>query len=584
GPDAFGYLAKDSLAPGGPAYQFIDISQTGTPVVFTPDKSSASPPPDGIGGPISLPPGKSFPFYGAAYSQFAMAADGYLSTDPADDGSDNTPDCGLPVAPDKPAGTTGARIYALHGATLALGVGRGYYQHFDAAPRPSDTGQPMGCAVFQWHEARLGLILPLAPENLRGGFFDFEAILYDNGDIVFQYDLRLAQPRVDAAGESGPEPQPLPGVGTIGIQDPSPPTSGLQYSCAAPLSLLPGMAIRFYPAQREVQALKTDALVVDNNGDSQANPGDLLEYTVTITNTGDLPTSPVAFTDTPGANTRLVVGTVTTSAGTIVSGNGAGDTSVEVELDDIPGACEAVVVTFQVEILAPLPADAFEVSNQGLVSGPFLADTPTDDPDTPASPDPTVTPVVASPAVAAMKFVSIFTDLDHDGAADPNDVLRYTILITNSGDRNASGVLFLDTPDPHTQLVYNQVRCSLGGVIRGGAGQVVVFFATIPGGGGTAWVTFRVRVDNVLPWDVVAIVNQGRVAGGNFNDVLTDDPSLPGQADATPIRADPTPLQLGVNPAELDFGDKDIDEGAAGPLAVTLSNDGATTLTVGAVI
>jgi uncharacterized repeat protein (TIGR01451 family) len=58
-----------------------------------------------------------------------------------------------------------------------------------------------------------------------------------------------------------------------------------------------------------ITATKTDALLVDSNNDSQANPGETLRYTVTIDNSGTEDAS-VVFTDTIDANTTLVAGSV----------------------------------------------------------------------------------------------------------------------------------------------------------------------------------------------------------------------------------------------------------------------------------
>ena len=44
-----------------------------------------------------------------------------------------------------------------------------------------------------------------------------------------------------------------------------------------------------------------------------SSPGDTLQYQITIVNSGNIAATEVVFTDTPGAYTRLVVGSVQTS-------------------------------------------------------------------------------------------------------------------------------------------------------------------------------------------------------------------------------------------------------------------------------
>lgn len=147
-----------------------------------------------------------------------------------------------------------------------------------------------------------------------------------------------------------------------------------------------------------VAATKTAALVVDRNGDGVANPGDTLQYTVVLTNGGGVPAGNVVFTDTPDPNTGLVVGSVTTTAGTVTTGNGAGDTSVAVDVGTLAGGGSATI-TFQVTINNPLPDGVQEVVNQGSVAGDNFSGVPTDDPSQGGTADPTGFPVAAGPVV-----------------------------------------------------------------------------------------------------------------------------------------------------------------------------------------
>lgn len=56
------------------------------------------------------------------------------------------------------------------------------------------------------------------------------------------------------------------------------------------------------------------------------------------------------------------------------------------------------------------------------------------------------------PSLTAVKTDTLLTDNDGDGTADPGDLLRYTIVFTNSGPDSATGVVFTDTIDAHTTL------------------------------------------------------------------------------------------------------------------------------------
>jgi len=84
GPDPFGYMFIDSDEPGGPAYSWIDISTTGSPIPFGYDT---------VHGPYAL--GLTFNFYGSDYTETWVSSDGWLSVLTASS-SDYSNDCPLP--------------------------------------------------------------------------------------------------------------------------------------------------------------------------------------------------------------------------------------------------------------------------------------------------------------------------------------------------------------------------------------------------------------------------------------------------------------------------------------------------------
>jgi uncharacterized repeat protein (TIGR01451 family) len=150
-----------------------------------------------------------------------------------------------------------------------------------------------------------------------------------------------------------------------------------------------------------------------------------------------------------------------------------------------------------------------------------------------------VVTLAATPAaVSATKAVALLVDQDGDGQADPGDTLAYTVVLTNGGGANATGVVFTDTPDGSTALVNGSVTSTAGTIVLGntaGDSSVQVNVGTLAGGGGTATITFQVTIDDPLPVGVRQISNQGSVAGDGFSGVTTDDPNAPGASDPTVI-------------------------------------------------
>ncbi len=199
GPDTFGYTFIDAAEPGGPVYTPIDISATGTLLVTGDDQTAPAP----LGAPFSL--------YGQTYTTLHPTTNGVISTE-ADSSIDLSNDCPLPATPST---GTGKRVYPLHD-DLVSDV---YYQYFASSPVPHPRGLAMGASVFQWDAEYWG-----TADGTRD--FSIWAILYDNGDMVFQ---------VGAGTNNG-------ATSTTGLQDETA-TRGLTIGCDAAGSIPDGYAV-----------------------------------------------------------------------------------------------------------------------------------------------------------------------------------------------------------------------------------------------------------------------------------------------------------------------------------------------------
>jgi len=287
-----------------------------------------------------------------------------------------------------------------------------------------------------------------------------------------------------------------------------------------------------------LSATKAATLFVDADSNGVPSPGDTLLYTITVSNTGNSAATNVVFTDTPGANTALVAGSIQTSAGS-VTGN------VAVNIGTLAGGSSATI-TFRVTIVNPLPAGVTSVSNQGAVSSNELPSVPTDDPSTPQPGDPTVTQVTATPVLVASKSAVLSVDADNNGVPSPGDTLLYTVVITNSGNAAATNVVFTDTPGANTTLVPGSVQTSAGTV----TGNIAVNLGTI-NGGASATITFRVTIANPLPAGVTTVSNQGQISSSQLPTVLTDDPSTAPVGDPTVTAVTAAPILSATKSATL---------------------------------
>src|SRR5437868_1243296 len=66
----------------------------------------------------------------------------------------------------------------------------------------------------------------------------------------------------------------------------------------------------------------------------------------------------------------------------------------------------------------------------------------------------------ASPIITATKQDALVNDVNSNGKANPGDTLGYTVVISNTGTGDATGVAFSDTIDPNTTLVPGSVNTS----------------------------------------------------------------------------------------------------------------------------
>jgi len=152
GPDGLGYTWVNSLDEDGPDYEWIDISGTGTALTLTDDSFSAA-----------LPLGFNFPFYGANKTSLYVSSNGHLTfgTGSSSLGNTNLPNTSTPndlIAPfwdDMNPGLAGSTIHY-----LADGANNRF--------------------IVQYHVPAFGAVSPFT-------FFDFQAILTNDGNILIQF-------------------------------------------------------------------------------------------------------------------------------------------------------------------------------------------------------------------------------------------------------------------------------------------------------------------------------------------------------------------------------------------------------------
>jgi uncharacterized repeat protein (TIGR01451 family)/fimbrial isopeptide formation D2 family protein len=140
------------------------------------------------------------------------------------------------------------------------------------------------------------------------------------------------------------------------------------------------------------------------------------------------------------------------------------------------------------------------------------------------------------PLLYAHKTARIYQDSSSPGIVDPGDVLRYTIVLNNSGAVPATGVVLTDNVPANTTYVADSLRLNGASVPPdGGVSPLIaglpVQSADNPGNGivsagNSAVVTFEARVNAGVPTGTL-IINQGRITSIELPPGATDADGVP---------------------------------------------------------
>ncbi|MEC7084524.1 MAG: hypothetical protein VXW60_00135, partial [Bacteroidota bacterium] len=178
----------------------------------------------------------------------------------------------------------------------------------------------------------------------------------------------------------------------------------------------------------DIQVTKTATIVGDEDG--FVGETDLIDYTIQVTNTGNVTLYNVDLTDT-----------LTDSNGNSLSI----DTSAWVVRDIAPGETEIYEAYYIIEQSA---AESGSVSNTVTATATdpngIQITVDSDDPSTPAPNDPTVTEMDQIPSIEVIKTAVVF-DNNGDGKNGIGDTIEYTITVENTGNTDLTGLSFVDT-------------------------------------------------------------------------------------------------------------------------------------------
>jgi|GEM_PF-1493678 len=311
---------------------------------------------------------------------------------------------------------------------------------------------------------------------------------------------------------------------------------------------------------------------VDKN--EEVSVDDVLTYTFTVTNTGNVTLSDVSVTEDTFSGT----GSLTLSSPAASSGSSASAL--------LPGGTLTYTATYTVR---QSDVDAGLISNQAIVSvetptsAPDISDTPSDNPGTPA--DLGDATDIAIPQVADLAFVKEVElttegDVDENEEVSVDDILTYTFTVTNTGNVTLSDVGITDTDLPGLgTLDYTWPQPSSPGVLAPSESVTAIATYTVTQADvETGLISNQALVSAVTPPSVDDDIED--VPSGN-------DPSEPGTpaelGDATEITVPQHPVielvKTFVLDREVTGGAGRVDAGDQVTYTFKVTNRGNITLT-----
>lgn len=172
-------------------------------------------------------------------------------------------------------------------------------------------------------------------------------------------------------------------------------------------------------AEAHLALTKRDLLVGDVGGDGAASPGDRLLYQLVVTNDGNREATGAVLRDLLPVEVAVVAGTAQTSQGTVSS-----ESPLVVALGNLAAAATATV-SVEVTIDPALPVTVTEITNQATAEAAGLVPVLSDDPDTSALFDATLTPL-ASPVTPILTVTDATTTEGNVGTRQ----LSFTLLLS----------------------------------------------------------------------------------------------------------------------------------------------------------
>ncbi|MCX7789973.1 MAG: isopeptide-forming domain-containing fimbrial protein [Chloroflexaceae bacterium] len=261
--------------------------------------------------------------------------------------------------------------------------------------------------------------------------------------------------------------------------------------------------------------VRPDLALTKSDGGASAEPGGLIRFVLSYTNTGGIDVTGVTLRETVPLNTGFDASLAENAGWTCAPDASAGSECVYT-VGNLPAGASGTV-NFVVRVNDPLPAGGAEVVNAARISDNGARGPDRNSSDNAASDS---TPVSAAPDLQLSKSTG-------GSAPVPGRPLPYRLEYRNVGNQGATGVTITETVPANTS--FSAAGSSAGWSCADGApaGSACSFnIGSLPAGAGGS-VTFTVVVDNPVPQGTTGIVNVASISddGVNGSDPTPDNNS-----------------------------------------------------------
>jgi len=288
-------------------------------------------------------------------------------------------------------------------------------------------------------------------------------------------------------------------------------------------------------------AHKTAQIYNDYSTPGIVDPGDVLLYTIVLSNTGGVPATGVVLTDNVPTNTTYVTDSLRLNGASVGFDGGVSPliAGLPVQSSDNPGAGivsagESLAITFEVTVNGSVSSGTL-ITNQGHVTSAELSPQATDADGIPSNGNqPTIVVVGDAQLVSVTKEVQV----GGGGTAEAGSQLEYVIRMANIGSLPALQVVMTDDLNPPLGNLVTYVAGS--GTLNGSTAGVVYNGGALTAQcgdlqpGTVAVVRFRVQINNTLAAGTTitntAVVSWDNAAQTDSASVSIDVGGTPGSA------------------------------------------------------